>query len=271
MKLKTVPAGQGLQWAQEGFRTLARRPMSFAALACAVVFAALVLPRVSVVLTLLFAAAAPLFTMGFMNAARQRATPRSTLAAFVDGMKLPAAARRSMLALCVAYTVCAFLAGLVVTAAYGDSLSALGGAMPGTGTTAPGAGHPGPSGRLVTGVLVQMVVGALLAVPFWHAPALIVWGGQRAPQAVFSSTVAVWRNRGAFTVYACVFFGLAMLLVMIGAPLLGALGGGPVVTMIVFSLLLLIPSGFYASLYWTFIGCFDIIEPSSETPASAAP
>lgn len=271
MKLKTVPASQGMQWVREGFRTLARRPMSFAALACTVVFAALVLPRFSVVLTLMFAAAAPLFTMGFMNAARQRDLPRGTFAAFFAGMRLAPQARRPMLMLCVAYTVCAFLAGLVITAGYGDSLAALGNAMPGATPPPPGTPPAGPSGRLMTGVLLQMVVGALLAVPFWHAPALICWGGQRAPQAVFSSTVAIWRNRGAFAVYACAFFGLAMLLVMIGAPVLGALGGGTVVTMVLFSLLLLIPAGFYASLYWTFAGCFDIIGDDAEPPSPSAP
>lgn len=271
MKLKTVPASQGMQWVREGFRTLARRPMSFAGLACAVVFAALVLPRLSLVLTLMFAAAAPLFTMGFMEAARQRDTPRSTLGAFLGGMRLAPPSRRPMLMLCVAYTVCAFGAGLIVTAAYGDSLSALGNAMPGAAPPAPGSSPPGPSGRLVTGVFVQMVVGALLAVPFWHAPALICWGGQRTAQAVFSSTVAIWRNRGAFAVYACAFFGLAMLLVMIGAPVLGALGGGTVVTMVLFSLLLLIPAGFYASLYWTFAGCFDMIGDLVAPSSTSAP
>jgi hypothetical protein len=38
-------------------------------------------------------------------------------------------------------------------------------------------------------------------VPFWHAPGLVHWGSQGVGQALFSSTLAVWRCRGAFVVY----------------------------------------------------------------------
>lgn len=273
MKLRTVPAGQGLKWVREGFRTLGKRPMAFVGLASAVVFASLVLPRVSVLLTLVFAAAAPLFTLGFMNAAKQRElATRSALASFVEGMRLPQEARRPMLMLCAAYTVAAFLAGLVVTAGYGESLAVLSQSMPGTPPAdPPAAGRTVADGRLVVGVLVQMVIGALLAIPFWHAPALVRWGGQSAGQAVFSSTVAIWRNRGAFATYALGFFGLAMLLIVIGAPLLGLLGGGQLVTMAVFSLLLLIPAAFYGSLYWTFADCFETSDPLAVLPPPTTP
>lgn len=274
MKLRTVPAAQGFQWVRDGFRTLGRRPMAFVGLASMVVFASLVLPRISVVLTLIFAAAGPLFTLGFMSAARQRDDrTRSALAAFFDGMRLDVQTRRQMLLLCAAYAVTAFLAGLVVTAGYGDSLGVLTQSMPGASPPEPGASAPPRTadGRLVVGVAVQMLVGALLAIPFWHAPALVRWGGMAAPQAVFSSTVAIWRNRGAFAVYALSFFGLAMLLVVIGAPLLGALGGGQLVTIAVFSLLLLIPAAFYASLYWTFESCFAIIDDPALPPPPTTP
>lgn len=273
MRLRTVPAARGFQWVREGFRTLGKRPMAFIGLASTVVFAALVLPRVSVVLTLIFAAAGPLFTLGFMNAAKEReVSTRGTLLAFFDGMRLPTPTRRPMLVLCATYAVAAFLAGLVVSAAYGESLAVLTQSMPGaTPAEAPHGAPRGADSRLVVGVLVQLVVGALLAIPFWHAPALVRWGGQRAPQAVFSSTIAVWRNRGAFVTYAATFFGLAMLMLMLGAPLLGALGGGQVVTMAVFSLLLLIPSAFYASLYWTFADCFEIIDAPVPSPPPTTP
>lgn len=271
LKLRTVAAAQGFQWLREGFRTLGKRPMAFVGLASAVVFAALVLPRVSVLLTLVFAAAGPLFTLGFMNAARQRDAARSAIACFVDGMRLTPATRRPMVMLCAIYAVAAFLAGLLVSAGYGDSMAVLTQSMPGAPPAEPSAGPKGADGRLVLGVLLQLAVGALLAIPFWHAPALVRWGGQSAAQAIFSSTVAIWRNRGAFVTYAASFFGLAMLLLMIGAPLLGALGGGQLVTMAVFSLLLLIPAAFYASLYWTFADCFDMIDAFAPTPPATTP
>lgn len=281
MKLRTVPAARGFTWVREGFRTLGKRPMAFLGLASMVVFLALVLPRMSIVLTLMFAAAGPLLTLGFMNAARQRdIRDRGPLAAFVEGMRLPPECRRAMLLLCIAYAASAFLAGLVVSAGYGESLAVLAQSMPGASPEASTSGADGdpsvavqraPAGRLMLGVIVQLTVGALLAIPFWHAPALVRWGGQGAAQAVFSSVLAIWRNRGAFATFASTFFALAMLLLMIGAPVLGALGGGQLVTVALFPLLLLIPAAFYGSLYWTFADCFDMIEAPALIPPPTTP
>ena len=44
--------------------------------------------------------------------------------------------------------------------------------------------------------------------PFWHAPALVHWGDQGPAQALFSSTLAVWRSRGAFAVYLLSWLGI---------------------------------------------------------------
>ena len=53
----------------------------------------------------------------------------------------------------------------------------------------------------------------MLAVPFWHAPALVYWDHHGCAKALFSSTLACWRNRGAFTVYSLVWF---VLIVFVG-------------------------------------------------------
>ena len=55
---------------------------------------------------------------------------------------------------------------------------------------------------LLIGLMLRLGGTALLSVPFWHAPALVWWQGQGVAQSLFSSTVACWRNRGAFAVYA---------------------------------------------------------------------
>lgn len=36
---------------------------------------------------------------------------------------------------------------------------------------------------------------------FWYAPVLVVWHDMQPGQAIFSSWVAVWRNKGAFVIY----------------------------------------------------------------------
>ena len=47
--------------------------------------------------------------------------------------------------------------------------------------------------RLQGGMMLRFGLAALLAVPFWHAPALALWAGQGVGQSLISSTLACWR------------------------------------------------------------------------------
>ena len=109
---------------------------------------------------------------------------------------------------------------------------------------------------------------ALLSVPLWHAPALVHWGGQSTAKALFSSTVACWRNRSAFLVYGAVGAG-GLLLVSSGVALLFRLIGlGPMEVVGLFATVLVFFMIFYASLYFTFVDCFEAPgpNPSPEIP-----
>ncbi|HEY1092016.1 MAG TPA: hypothetical protein VGE47_13060, partial [Burkholderiaceae bacterium] len=107
---------------------------------------------------------------------------------------------------------------------------------------------------------------AVLAVPFWHAPALVHWAGQGAMQALFSSTLAVWRNRGAFAVYLlswlAVMLGLSMLVSLLGSAL------GPQWMALMVPLGIALSGCFYASLYFSFMDSFVF---SAVPDATSAP
>jgi hypothetical protein len=77
---------------------------------------------------------------------------------------------------------------------------------------------------VATGALLAVVLGVALSVPFWHAPALVHWGGQRVGQALFSSAVAVWRSKGAFFVYAMGWVGVMLVFGVVTAVVLGLVG-----------------------------------------------
>ena len=76
--------------------------------------------------------------------------------------------------------------------------------------------------RLQLGLLLRIGLAGLLSVPFWHAPALVYWGAQGWAKSLFFSTVAIWRNKGAFAVYGLGWIGargcclLAMVSVGVG-------------------------------------------------------
>jgi hypothetical protein len=257
MRLKSVPASQGIEWVRRGFATLARRPMAFVGLSSAFVFVMALSLRFPWLL-LLLVAALPMISLGFMNATRQVGDPTvSTLAAFIAPLRPGHAHGRVLLLLTLVYFAASVVVGLLSSLIYGDAFGALlevqASDAPNPGAVAERIADP----RLGTGMLVQITLATLLSIPFWHAPALVFWGGQGVSQALFSSTIACWRNRGAFVLYGVAFGALVLLFMLFSAVLLGLLGTGPLVAMLALSISLVIPAAFYASLYHTFIGCFE--------------
>jgi hypothetical protein len=110
------------------------------------------------------------------------------------------------------------------------------------------------------------VLGSLLAVPFWHAPALVHWGGQRAAQSLFSSTVAVWRSKGAFLVYGLGWTALVLLFGLVTAVVFGLFGKAQYGSMLALPAGLVFSTVFYVSLLFTFNDSFG--GGAVEAPAS---
>jgi hypothetical protein len=81
-----------------------------------------------------------------------------------------------------------------------------------------------PDARVLFSSLLRLVLLALLSVPFWHAPALVYWGRQGWAKSLFFSTMAIWRNRGAFLVYGLGWFGLSLAFAMVFSVLVALLG-----------------------------------------------
>jgi hypothetical protein len=263
LKLRSVRAGAGVTWVRQGFATLARRPMPFVGLVSGFVFTMALSIRFPWLLMLLVAAL-PMISLGFMNAARLASDAQtSTLAAFVAPLRPGHPQARALLRMTLAYVVASVIAGLISSLVYGDSFGALVDAetseKPNPGAIAERLADP----RLFSGMLVQLGLATLLSVPFWHAPALIYWGGQGLAQALFSSTIACWRNRGAFVLYGLTFAGLVFAFTLFGGLLLGLLGTGAIVAMLALSISMVIPAAFYASLYFTFAGCFEAADTTS--------
>jgi len=105
-------------------------------------------------------------------------------------------------------------------------------------------------------------------VPFWHAPGLVYWGEQRWAKALFFSSMAIWRNKGAFAVYGLVWLGLGGVMLML-LSLLVALTGPEQATYIATPMVLLFTTIFYVSLWFTFAGCFAQEEGRKPPLASA--
>ena len=272
--LKPVPTSHGLRWIGDAFKLFARKPLAFSALFAVFLFAAMLVSLVPLLGGLVQMMSLPLLSLGFMVAAQValldgKVHPRQ----FIEPLQTDPARRSALIKLCVTYGVSALLilllADAVSDSAWGrlQTLIAKGDAAQ-TEIDALLA-EPG----VATAAVLAAVLGALLSVPYWHAPALVHWGGQSASQALFSSAVAVWRSKSAFLLYmlgwlaVILTFGLvtALLLGLVGLPQLAGVLGVP--AGLVFSTV------FYISLLFTFNDSFggspvqvDALQPGAGGP-----
>jgi hypothetical protein len=256
MKFVRVPAREGAVWVRRAFQVFLRQPLGFASLFATCAFIFFILLRVPFVGEAVLLVAAPLGPLLFMIASRRSAAGDPPLpAAFLELAAAERVRKIGLLKLGLAYLVAALLAIGLIAAVEGDTLAAF----------MESAGDPQVSPdktltqladpRLQAGFLLRIALGALLSIPFWHAPALVFWGGQGWAKSLFFSTVAIWRNKGAFAIYGLVWIGLGLVFAMLLGLVVG-LTGPVAATYIATPLILLFTTVLYASLWFTFAGCF---------------
>ena len=265
LRLRSVPARHGALWVRSGFRIFVNRPMAFCLLFVVYVsFSLLTLVLWPIGPALLFASV-PLASLGFMIATRT---------ALEGGFPLPgvfaAPLRRgrpqliAQLKLCALYAVALGLTSLAVDGIAGDAIDALQKAAA-SGATPEQLRPLAMDPQLQIAQLLMLVVISLLSVPFWHAPALVHWGAQGAAKALFSSTLACWRNKGALTVFMLTWTGTFMIFVVVAQLVLLLLGQAQLAGIAIAVAMPLAATVLYASLYFSFADSFERSVPTPET------
>jgi hypothetical protein len=262
LHLQQVPARNGRLWIRHGFKVFQRQPLALSALFGLFLFACFVLAMVPGVGVLLIVALLPLLSLGFMLATHlvlQQKLP--TAGVFLAPFKLTPARRRDQIILCLSYAVAALLIGLLADWADGGSTRELQQLMA-DNASADAIANAATDPRLFWGMLLRFGLAALLSVPYWHAPALVHWGGQGVAQALFSSTLALWRNRGAFALNALLWAALLMGVAGVVSLLFALLGLTQFTPMVLMALGLMLSTVFYTSTYFTFVDCFMFGAPN---------
>jgi hypothetical protein len=113
------------------------------------------------------------------------------------------------------------------------------------------------------------LLGTALSVPFWHAPALVLWGGQGVWQALFSSTLSLWRAKGAYLVYGIAWAGASVGLSLAVGLIAGVLGARSAIVLLVPALAITLSTAFYTSLWFSFVDCFGSPDETDAAPAVA--
>lgn len=271
--LKAVRAGQGSRWIGDALRLFARRPLAFTALAAVPGALAMLLPLLPLLLAAGVFFVMPLVSLGFMVAAQSALLDGPVhMRQFAEPLRGAGPRRHALLKLCAGYLGLMAAAALVASAFTGDAFEQLRVLDRQSAEFAAKAELLAPA--ITRGLSVWMLLYGLISVPYWHAPALVHWGGQGAKQALFSSTLALWRTRGAILVYLFSWVGL-MLGVFMVAGILGGLVGaqGPSPSGALAFLLVLVSSASVAVFYISALFCFNdtfggaVPAPAEEPPA----
>ncbi len=258
LMLKTVAAARGPRWIGDAFRLFAKRPFAFTALFAIYLFAAMLIAQVPILGSVAQLVSLPLLSLGFMVAGQSALLdgpvhPRH----FIEALRGNPHRRRALLLMCGLYGALAItillLADGVSGHAWGRLQLLL--AKGGDSMQADIDALLSESGVAV-GALLAVVLGSLLSMPFWHAPALVHWGGQGVRQALFSSTVALWRSKGAFFAYMMAWVGVLLLFGLITAVVFGLIGVPQLTGLIGIPAGLVFSTVFYLSVLFTFTDSF---------------
>jgi hypothetical protein len=268
LSLKTPAAARGALWVREGLRLFGRKPLAFSGMFAAFLFVTLIVAFVPFVGPLLQMMMLPLLSLGFMVAslAALKGEPVQP-GQFFEPFQADPARTRTLILLCVAFGLAAVGLLLLCNVVSDGKLEQL--------QTLWAAGEEQREERdalaadpdVFLATLVGIAGVVLLSIPFWHAPALVYWGSQGLGQALFSSTLAVWRAKGAFLVYGLSWLALVAVFGIVAALLLSLFGAPQMVGLVALPAGLMFSTVFYVSLIFSFSDSFGRTPVEDLPPA----
>ncbi len=267
IKLQLIAPHKGVSWIRKGFAVFFIRPTSFALLFGILMMGVMVLQLLAWLGSLLLLAALPLLTLWFALLTRHvldqqpMAVPKTLLAPFKahssSDTSLTVLRRRRALALLgLTQVLTALLIWMFSDWLGGGALQKLLEQAAQNAETAQAMTPDQIPPQAQLSLFVGLGLTALACIPFWHAPMLVFWGGYSAAKALFASTVAIWKNRGAFVLFVLAWLGL-VITVLASLQLVSMLVGSAALTALLLpTAWLVLCTVFYASVYFTFAECF---------------
>lgn len=271
LKLLSVSPLQGLAWVRQSLATWASRPIGFIGLYIfgyfTILFTALALPFIGPWLAV---SLVPLISLGFMIATRSAMQGGAVHALqLFEGLRHHDPARRKAQALlCASYGLCVIGVAVLADWAAGGLASKVAPLMSRTATDEQ-IRQLMSDPAITRGMVVFFGSIAVLSLPYWHAPALVHWGGQSIGQALFSSTVALWRTKGAFAMYLLGWLGLCAAMVSLSQLLSLVPGLAPLAGVLLMPAALVLTAAFYVSQWLVFRDTFT--DPGWDLDSAGGP
>jgi hypothetical protein len=268
LSIRQAAPSEGVQWTRDAFRLFLRRPLPFTAMFVAFLLVALVVTLVPVVGGVVMLMSLPLLSLGFMLGSRaaQNDLPVHP-GLFIEPLRGERTRRNALLTLCTAYALCTVLIMTLSEWVDGGAFDRLQVLMAKGDEARAEMEAVLADPRLVWGLVTRFGLAACLSVPCWHAPALVYWQGQGVGQALFSSTLAVWRCKGAFLMYSLAWVGVIALFGALVGLLFSLFDARQLAGVIAMPAGLMFSTVFYVSLLATYEGCFNQSDVPRQLPA----
>ena len=257
MKLNSVSPKEGYTWIRQGIWLFKQNPLGFLMLVFMYVFVAqlaVLVPVIGIFAVLLLT---PTLSVGFMTACRQaiqkeRIRPSIYLAA----LQSTPIVRKRILQLGLVYAALilalSFILSLVVDF---ELLIPL---MTNDKPITPEA---------IRQIYLILFFGGLLYIPvgmlMWFSPVLIAWADMPVPQALFSSAIACWANRGAFFLYIAIWGAILIAIPLTIGSIFDALDLGQAASFIIAPISMAGLTVMHCSFFATWKACFAEKESAS--------
>ncbi len=215
--LHSCKPSEGWNWLIQGYQLFKKKPADMFLFGNTylfiILFVGMLIPFLGAALVTLLS---PLMGFGIMLAGRMgqkglRVSPGVLFNGFAQENRKHL---QSLLTLGAIYTVCFALIKLAAHLILG--------AQPQVDITDLQNGtNPEASAALMEYMIVYASLVGAISLPvllaFWYAPVLVVWHNMKPVQALFSSWIAVWRNKGSFLIYGMgwLIFGVGFSTVLV--------------------------------------------------------
>jgi hypothetical protein len=267
MQLIEVPAKTGYVWFRQGIWLFRKNPLAFLTVFFTYLIVMTLVSRIPVLGSVLPLALIPGVAVGFMAACRDTIAGKTVFPTIlVDGFRsYGGVAARRLIVLGILYILAMAFVFASSALADGGTLFKM---MLGSGDVAPQA--------LTTSAIplaLALALGSYVPVTmlFWFAPVLSVWHDLPPAKAMFFSIVSCWRNRGAFIVYAVLWFASAIAISLGLSALMQALGATDYLLAVLMPASIILTTMLYCSFYATYRGCFGVQTPDTpDLPSTTA-
>lgn len=250
MKLNSVAPKEGYTWIRQGIWLFKQNPLGFLMLVFMYVFVAqlaVLVPVIGVFAVLLLT---PTLSVGFMTACRQAIQKeRIRPSVYVIALQSSPLIRKRILQLGLVYAALILALSFILSMLVDFEL------------LIPLMTNDKPiTPEVVRQIYLILFFGGLLYIPvamlMWFSPVLVAWADMPVAQALFSSAIACWANRGAFFLYIAIWGAVLIAIPLTIGSIFDALDLGQAASFIIAPISMAGLTVMHCSFFATWKACF---------------